>query len=82
MIALALDADSSWMDRAACRGVDPELFFPITVPSAYVLRICEACPVREQCADYAEANRERFGIWGGLNVDQRFRRARARVAAS
>jgi len=30
-----------------------------------------ACPVRQECLDYALRVREPFGIWGGLNEAER-----------
>jgi len=36
-------------------------------------RVCESCPVREECLKYAMDNDERFGIWGGLSERERRR---------
>ena len=33
--------------------------------------VCATCPVRLQCLQYAVAADERYGIWGGLNQDER-----------
>jgi WhiB family transcriptional regulator, redox-sensing transcriptional regulator len=44
--------------------------------SGGVKRICMACPVREECLDYALSNDERFGIWGGLSERERRRAKR------
>ena len=58
---------SSWRDRAACRGADPDLFFPERGESAEsARRVCARCPVREPCLDYAVTNRIVHGVWGGL----------------
>lgn len=77
------------MGDAVCRSMDPELFFPTRYePSAYreARAVCRRCPVATQCADYAIANRERFGMWGGLSPDQRdairSRRSAERAAAA
>lgn len=35
--------------------------------------ICAVCPVREPCLDHAMANKERFGLWGGLAPIERLR---------
>jgi hypothetical protein len=52
-----------WQDRAAC-GSDAESFFdPKRADEA--LGICARCAVRQPCAEYAEANDEQFGVWGG-----------------
>lgn len=71
-----------WIDRAACAGVDPELFFPDRGEStAPAKAVCAGCPVRAECLDHALVNVERFGIWGGTSERERrairLRRARA-----
>jgi len=33
--------------------------------------ICARCPVRDSCLAYALDTRQEFGIWGGLNEDER-----------
>ena len=33
--------------------------------------VCAACPVQTQCLEHAIAADERYGIWGGLNQDER-----------
>ncbi len=71
--------DLSWMDDAACIGVDADLFFPVRGESTTEAKeVCRGCVVREQCLDLALANGEKFGIWGGLSERERrpLRRAR------
>jgi WhiB family redox-sensing transcriptional regulator len=56
-----------WQLEALCRQTDPEAFFPERGESAReAKRVCGLCEVRAECLDYALANDERFGIWGGL----------------
>lgn len=33
--------------------------------------VCATCPVVQQCQQYAIANEEEFGVWGGLTPEQR-----------
>ena len=33
--------------------------------------LCQGCPLRLQCLDYALEAREQFGIWGGLTTRER-----------
>lgn len=68
---------AGWRNRAACRDTDPDLFFPVgsTGSAAEEIRaakaLCRACPVREECLEFAfEANQE-AGIWGGTSEDER-----------
>jgi WhiB family redox-sensing transcriptional regulator len=61
-----------WFNQGECLGVDPELFFPERGASSREAKACcTACPVRQQCLDYALDNSEKFGIWGGLSERQR-----------
>lgn len=74
----------AWMRDAACKGSDPEAFFPATgggrqgVPVA-AIAACSRCPVMEQCAEYAINTHAQHGIWGGMTVEQRNRRARKQL---
>jgi WhiB family transcriptional regulator, redox-sensing transcriptional regulator len=67
-------ADDQWQERALCAQTDPEAFFPEKGGSTReAKRICLGCEVRDVCLDYALANDERFGIWGGLSERERRR---------
>ena len=61
----------TWMGQAACRGLDPNMFFPEEGVSARGAKnICfEQCPVRLQCLEYGL--KERGGIWGGFTHKER-----------
>ena len=79
--------DVSWLDRAACQGMDAPLFFgpdhearpERETREARAKTVCKLCPVRMQCLDYALRNSIRYGIWGGLNGEERTRERRRRV---
>ncbi len=72
--------DRSWQARANCMGVDPDLFFPERGASTREAKeVCRGCVVREDCLEYALANGEKFGIWGGLSERERRRERRARA---
>lgn len=59
-----------WMRRAACLGSDTESFFEVSIASDTLKRICEECPVRQQCLDHAVKNDE-YGYWGGTTRRER-----------
>ncbi len=70
-----------WRARAACRDVDPDLFFPTAVNGATLaaeerraLAVCRVCPVLNACRAWAIVEQP-HGIAGGLTEDER-RRAR------
>ncbi|PMD06669.1 WhiB family transcriptional regulator [Brevibacterium paucivorans] len=68
------DDDVAWQDQALCAQTDPEAFFPEKGGSTReAKRVCASCEVRSECLEYALANDERFGIWGGLSERERRR---------
>jgi WhiB family redox-sensing transcriptional regulator len=72
---------TAWRKRAACRGLDAEIFFPAIddeAGAAEAKAICAACPVRQPCLEHALAAREREGIWGGMTERERRRIIRQR----
>lgn len=61
-----------WLDRGLCMQTDPEAFFPEKGGSVREgKKVCIGCDVRGECLEYALANDERFGIWGGLSERER-----------
>ena len=61
-----------WQQKAACRGIDPELFFPDRGENtANAKAVCATCPVVDDCLMYAIVNLEIVGIWGGKDGKQR-----------
>ncbi|MFI9154542.1 WhiB family transcriptional regulator [Streptomyces sp. NPDC053367] len=76
----------NWRDDAACRSVDPDLFFPrvgeATHAVAEAQAICRRCPVRAECADTAIKLGEYWGVWGGMTQTQLRTRSRQYRAAA
>jgi WhiB family transcriptional regulator, redox-sensing transcriptional regulator len=78
-----------WRRAAVCGGARTYLFFgpdgetpeqrARREPQAKI--ICASCPVRLECLDYALAHHVRYGIWGGLNEQERFRERLRRAQA-
>ena len=62
-----------WRESAACRYMDPELFFPLSstgrgaADAQRAKAICAGCPVRQRCLAFALATGQEFGIWGGYD---------------
>lgn len=74
--------EAGWQSEANCLGVDPDLFFPERGASTKEAKaVCRGCVVREDCLEYALANGEKFGIWGGLSERERRRIRRQRALA-
>jgi WhiB family transcriptional regulator, redox-sensing transcriptional regulator len=77
---LSGEEERSWQAQANCMGVDPDLFFPERGASTKEAKeVCRGCVVREECLEYALANSEKFGIWGGMSERERRRVRRARA---
>jgi WhiB family redox-sensing transcriptional regulator len=73
------DGLMGWQERALCAQTDPEAFFPEKGGSTReAKKVCSGCDVRSECLEYALANDERFGIWGGLSERER-RKLKRRV---
>ena len=76
------DGERRWQEEANCLGVDPDLFFPERGASTREAKeVCRGCVVRLECLEYALANGEKFGIWGGMSERERRRIRRARALA-
>ena len=77
----------SWLDGAACAGMDAQLFFgpdgerpqEREMREAKATAVCARCQVRAQCLDYALRNSVKHGMWGELNQEERARERRRRV---
>lgn len=73
-----------WMVSAACRGMDPELWFPVTEVGpgarqvARAKAVCAGCPVRDECLAFALELKLAEGVFGGLTPSERAACVRAR----
>jgi WhiB family transcriptional regulator, redox-sensing transcriptional regulator len=79
-VLLVKAVSSSWQEVGACRTGPATDFYPPMHPERKHERqarerraktVCASCPVRLQCLEHAVAADERYGIWGGLNQDER-----------
>ena len=70
---------ATWRQHAACRGIEPEIFYPITDEEADAAKsVCDVCAVRHPCLEWALTSRERDGVWGGATEKERRRIIRQR----
>ena len=64
--------DPAWQAQALCAQTGADFFFPEPGSSVReAKRICGMCEMRSACLEYALANDERFGVWGGLSEKER-----------
>ena len=82
------DRGGGWRHRAGCLGLDTNIFFPVAEGrspdgTAQAKSVCQACPVREPCLQWALSQGVDHGVWGGFTAPERralrFRAARRRV---
>lgn len=71
---LTMQAD--WRDDAACRKVDPELFFGLKdemseVEAERARAVCADCISRLHCLKWAVEQPEIYGMWGGHTETER-----------
>jgi WhiB family redox-sensing transcriptional regulator len=71
---------------AACRRVDPELFFPISHQGPAGVReteqakaVCLACPALRPCRAAVVADPPEFGVWAATTPEERRKLRRERV---
>lgn len=62
-----------------CHALDPEKWYaPDPQPA---IRICGDCHAKVECLIYARACGERFGVWGGADLERRQQTKRRREAS-
>ena len=67
---------TTWMSDGACTQVGGDVWFADPGHNDLVRaakRVCATCPVQEACRDYALAEPDLMGVWGGLSKAQRQR---------
>lgn len=68
-----------WRMLGACRGLDAGIFYPDSEEEAQIAtQVCEECGVRTACLEFALAQREKAGVWGGATERERRRILRQR----
>lgn len=86
MTLTALIPVRTWIDDAACVGMDPELFHPKSKEYVYkgkdvfaeVRPVCANCPVKQECLDEAISANQLSAFRAGLTPAQLKRIARIR----
>jgi WhiB family redox-sensing transcriptional regulator len=68
---------SNWRDDAACRGANPDLFFPLGFSTAAAKQtadakaVCAGCAVAFACLQSALESGQDAGVWGGMSEKER-----------
>lgn len=75
----------TWMRTALCRQIDSALFFPegrggaVVMQTEQAKQVCNLCPVKTACLEWAVETGQSAGVWGGLSEDERLPLLRARA---
>lgn len=81
--------NSAWMDKALCAGLDEDHDFytdDVVVQQYLIGTVCANCPVKMECLNDALEIESgtgafyRYGIWGGLTPEDRWRLASGSTA--
>lgn len=84
-----VDDQAPWLERAACKDADPELFLVgngtnknIQPQVLEAKRYCGMCAVRLECLNLALATDDRHNVMGNMTPAERrsYQRRQARVA--
>lgn len=62
------------MTGAVCAQIDPDLWFAEEgnyAASIEAKKVCQTCPVVQQCLEYAIDNNILYGIWGASTLRER-----------
>jgi WhiB family transcriptional regulator, redox-sensing transcriptional regulator len=74
-------SDQDWRAYGHCAEIDPEVWFAVGAREhKFAKKICQSCPVRQQCLEYAMEAPVDYGVWGGLTERER-RRFRRQAGA-
>ncbi|MFC8463360.1 WhiB family transcriptional regulator [Streptomyces sp. NPDC057250] len=74
-----LPRPAHWGDAAACWDADADLFYPegspaeVRAATAAAKEICRTCPVKHPCLIDSVQRGERWGVWGGMDENDRAR---------
>lgn len=76
--ALATVYAQRWRERAACKGMDTNLFFPHDTLSLdrwdEPRAVCVGCPVRQDCLNFTlelDDLDDKWGMFGGMTPGER-----------
>ncbi len=66
--------EQSWRADAACLSLPDTMFFLAGDDFEGMKKakeVCAACPVQEQCLEFAVLTNQSLGIWGGTTPNER-----------
>ena len=65
-----MTTESNWRAQSACKDEPKGKFYPDLKTGTYsdyefISEMCDTCPVRNQCRDYAMVRNRELGFWAG-----------------
>lgn len=82
MIEYLFSLRPAWMDLGNCRSAGVDMFPSDGFGALRAKAVCEDCPVKGKCLDYALEHNIDHGIWGEKSERQRRRLRRVRKAVA
>ena len=73
-----LFVDNDWYEHAQCKGQTDKFLFKryrgingraLNQQVEEAKRVCIGCPVQMRCLRFAVKNNIKFGIWGGVDIE-------------
>lgn len=71
-LALSAEATFAWKEKAKCNESNQHYFFSEAAHDVREAKaICAACPVAEECLNYAQQTRINYYVFGGYTPSER-----------
>jgi WhiB family transcriptional regulator, redox-sensing transcriptional regulator len=71
------DPWGDWREKAACKGLETDFFFPIGIgvvaaeQADKAKKVCDGCEVKKPCLIFAKTTNQEAGILGGETEEER-----------
>lgn len=63
------ETETDWTEQALCASITTDLWFDY--PPQAAVNVCNECPARIDCLQWALQHNETLGVWGGWTEQQR-----------
>lgn len=61
--------NSEWREEALCKRFDTNIWYEER-QATRAIAICNVCPVKNECYEFAMETKQQYGIWGGVDVEK------------
>ena len=71
-----------WKQRGNCVKSNVDFYPDGTAGVNRAKKVCQDCPVKKKCLDYALKSTHQFGVWGGMSERERKRLRNGRTGTT